>query len=55
MRVDRLLLTTDTTPSVPTGFGLAETARQAADLPGLLVDLDRTINYTYGCISVSRG
>jgi RHS repeat-associated protein len=45
LRIDRLLLTTDTTYT-PTGFGPAETERQLGG-GGLITPLTRTIVYTY--------
>jgi hypothetical protein len=53
LRIDRLLLTTDTA-FIPTGFGPAETERLLGG-GGLLMPITRTIVYTYECISVSRG
>jgi YD repeat-containing protein len=45
LRIDRLLVTTDTT-FIPTGFGPAETDRQLGG-GGLITPLTRTIVYTY--------
>jgi YD repeat-containing protein len=45
LRIDRLLLTTDTT-FIPTGFGPAESTRQAVN-GSLTAPLERTIVYTY--------
>ena len=45
LRIDRLVLTTDTT-FIPTGFGPAETERQLGGGP-LIVPITRTIVYTY--------
>jgi YD repeat-containing protein len=46
LRVDRLLLTTDTTPTVPTGFGPPETIR-LIDQATISTTLTRTVVYTY--------
>jgi RHS repeat-associated protein len=46
MRVDRLLLTTDTT-YLPTGDGPAETARQSGGATGETTTITRTLVYTY--------
>jgi hypothetical protein len=45
LRIDRFLLTTDTN-YIPTGFGPAESARQAVN-GSLTAPLERTIVYTY--------
>ena len=46
IRLDRLLLTTDTT-YLPTGFGPVESVRQTSQTTGTLTTLVRTIAYTY--------
>jgi RHS repeat-associated protein len=46
LRIDRLLLTTDTT-YLPSGFGPVETVQQVEEGPGRMVLLDRTLVYTY--------
>ena len=46
IRLDRLLLTTDTT-YLPTGFGPVESVRQTSQTTGTLTNLVRTISYTY--------
>jgi len=45
LRIDRLVLTTDTT-FIPTGFGPAETERQLGG-GDLIMPITRTIVYTY--------
>jgi hypothetical protein len=46
LRLDRLLLTTDTT-YIPSGEGPAETTRQTKGTPGPITTITRTIVYTY--------
>jgi YD repeat-containing protein len=46
LRLDRLLLTTDTT-YLPTGFGPVESVRQTSQMTGALTTLQRTITYGY--------
>ena len=53
LRIDRLLLTTDTT-YIPTGFGPVETERQTGT-GGLVMPLTRTIVYTYDKLSRLTG
>jgi YD repeat-containing protein len=50
LRLDRLVLTTDTTPSVPTGEGPLETTRQLTAATTTTA-LTRTIVYTYDKLS----